>query len=566
MTITTDDPFTPGQLASLRSACHGAVSVPGEDHYQEEVATWNLAVRLRPALVVGARTADDVVAAVRWAARLGLAVGVNATGHGAVPNADGALLINTRRLSRITIDPGHATATVGAGARMGDVTAAAARYGLAPVQGSSGSAGAAGFTLGGGLGVLSRRFGLAADRVLSIDVVTSDGRLRTVDADRHPELFWALRGGEGNFGVVTSYRTTLVRLSTFYGGGIFFDGAHAADVLHAYRHWITGLTEQTSASVALLHLPPDPAVPEPIRGRYVVHLRMAHVGDSGEGARLARGIRSAAPVLLDTLGDLPTTSLDLVHQDPPAPTPAHERGSLLDQLAPDTIDAVVREASAPGSPLMLAEIRQLGGAIARPPAVPSAVPGRSAPFVLFAIALDIPPLAEWAGTPLGGHMRGGSGQLVLLVRGELLRRYPTTTIYAARATAAGALDATTRLAPMFRAALPPDIVLVGFGLSEETALAAPGWYFAFEQYPGEPRFGFDDVAAPGVPSTPDALAWAHVPVTASGHADVSKPLLSASTGLQALWGKNAANTAYVSFQQPFRIAMHASRLIAQSGA
>ena len=225
-------------------------------------------------------------------------------------------------------------------------------------------------------------------------MVTSDGRLRTVDADRHPELFWALRGGKGNFGVVTSYRTSLVRLSTFYGGGIFFDGAHAADVLHAYRHWITGLTEQTSTSVALLHLPPDPAVPEPIRGRYVVHLRIAHVGDSGEGARLARGIRSAAPVLLDALGDLPTTSLDLVHQDPPAPTPAHERGSLLDQLAPDTIDAVVREASAPGSPLMLAEIRQLGGAIARPPAIPSAVPGRSAPFVLFAIALDIPPLAE----------------------------------------------------------------------------------------------------------------------------------------------------------------------------
>jgi hypothetical protein len=179
---------------------------------------------------------------------------------------------------------------------------------------------------------------------------------------------------------------------------------------------------------------------------------------------------------------------------------------------------------------------------------------------------DIPPLAEWAGTPLGGHVRGGSGQLVLLVRGELLRRYPTTTIYAARATAAGALDATTRLAPMFRAALPPDIVLVGFELSEETALAAPGWYFVFEQYPGEPRFGFDDVAGPGVPGTPDALAWAHVPVTASGHADVSKPLLSASAGLQALWGKNAANTAYVTFQQPFRTAMHASRLITRGGA
>ena len=179
---------------------------------------------------------------------------------------------------------------------------------------------------------------------------------------------------------------------------------------------------------------------------------------------------------------------------------------------------------------------------------------------------DIPPIAQWTGTPLGRHVRGGGGQLVLLVRGELLRRYPTTTIYAARATAAGALDATTRLPPMFRAALPPDIALAGFGLSEEAALAAPGWYFVFEQYPGEPRFGFDEVAGPGVPTTPDALAWAHVPVTASGHADVSKPLLSASAGLQALWGKNAASTASVTFQQPFRIAMHASRLIVRSGA
>ena len=118
---------------------------------------------------------------------------------------------------------------------------------------------------------------------------------------------------------------------------------------------------------------------------------------------------------------------------------------------------------------------------------------------------DIPPIAQWAGTPLGQHVRGGGGQLVLLVRGELLRRYPTTTIYAARATAAGALDATTRLPPMFRAALPPDIVLVGFGLSKETALAAPGWYFVFEQYPGEPGFGFDEVAGPA--SRPRRTRW-----------------------------------------------------------
>jgi hypothetical protein len=183
---------------------------------------------------------------------------------------------------------------------------------------------------------------------------------------------------------------------------------------------------------------------------------------------------------------------------------------------------------------------------------------------------DIPPISDWGTASLGAHLRGGAGQLVLLVRGELLRRYPTTTIYAARATATGALDATTRLAPMFRGALAPDIVFVGFALSEENALgidpAGPGWYFVFEEYPGEPRFGFDEVAAPGVPKTADALAWAHVPVTASGHADVSKPLLSAATNVQGAWGKNAAATASLTFQQPFRVAMHAARLIARSGS
>jgi hypothetical protein len=184
---------------------------------------------------------------------------------------------------------------------------------------------------------------------------------------------------------------------------------------------------------------------------------------------------------------------------------------------------------------------------------------------------DIPAISNWAGTPLGNHVRGGGSELVLLVRGELLRRYPTTTIYAARATSTGALDPTTRLAPMFRGALAPDIVFVGFALSEENALGidphGPGWYFAFEQYPGEPRFGFDDVAAPGVvPSTADALAWAHIPVTPSGHADVTKPLLSASAALQNIWGKNAAGIASLTFQQPFRTAMHASRLIAKSAS
>lgn len=394
MTTKIDRPFTCADVARLRSSCAGIVATPDDDAYAAEVSTWNRAVELRPAVVVGAANVDDVVRAVRWAAELGLAIGVNATGHGAVPNADGALLINTRRMSEVMIDVASATATVSAGARLRDLTAAAAPYGLACVQGSSSSAGAVGFTLGGGLGVMSRTFGLATDRVLSIDVVTADGRLRTVDPNHHPDLFWALRGGKGNLGVVTSYRTALERLSTFYGGGLFFAGDHASVVLRGYRQWITEYTESTSSSVALLHLPPDPRLPDPIRDRHVVHVRLAHVGDRREGERLAQQMRAVAPVLLDTLGEQPMTALDLVHLDPPDPTPTHERGQLLDEVTDDTVDVVLRHAAAENSPLVLVEIRHLGGAIVRPPAIPSAVPGRTAPFLMFAIAPDVPPLAD----------------------------------------------------------------------------------------------------------------------------------------------------------------------------
>jgi hypothetical protein len=178
---------------------------------------------------------------------------------------------------------------------------------------------------------------------------------------------------------------------------------------------------------------------------------------------------------------------------------------------------------------------------------------------------DIPLISEWAQHAFGAHLRGADRQLVLLVRGELLRRYPATTIFAARANADGTLDPTSRLAPMFRGTIAPDIAFVGFSLSEQAAAGTdpvgPGWYFGFEEHPGEPRFGFDEVAGPGVPRTPDDLAWPHVPLSQSGHADAMRPLLSAAAELQAGWGHDAAGMARLSFQRPFRVAMHASRLL-----
>jgi hypothetical protein len=181
---------------------------------------------------------------------------------------------------------------------------------------------------------------------------------------------------------------------------------------------------------------------------------------------------------------------------------------------------------------------------------------------------DIPPLGQWAGTPLGQHLRGpgGGGQIVLLVRGELLHRYPTTNVYASPAGGDGQPDTATRLAPMFRGALDPDISFLGFALTPAAAVgtdpAGPGWFFVFEQHPGEPRFGFDEQSTTSTPTTPDDLAWPLVPLGASGYVDLGKPLKRASADLQAAWGRDAASTVQLTLQRPVRVAVHASTILA----
>jgi hypothetical protein len=180
---------------------------------------------------------------------------------------------------------------------------------------------------------------------------------------------------------------------------------------------------------------------------------------------------------------------------------------------------------------------------------------------------DIPPLSDWGTAALGSHLRGADGQaqLVLLVRGELLRRYPTTSVYAAPALADGGFDASAALLPIFRGSVDPDVTFLGFALSEKAALGTdpqgPGWFFVFEQDASAPRFGIDEQAGNGTVTSPDDLAWTNVPLTPSGFVDVSKPLVDASPELQGAWGSEAASTARLTLQKPFRVAMHAALIL-----
>ncbi|MGY1744820.1 FAD-binding oxidoreductase [Blastococcus sp. SYSU D00695] len=390
MTSTTPDLST----TELELAVRGPVLCAGDPGLAAEVAPFTTTHTPAPAVVVGATCAADVAAAVRWAAERGLSVAVQATGHGLVSALTGAVLVTTSRMDEVHVDPAARTARVGAGARWRAVIDAAAPHGLAPLSGSSSQVGVVGYTLGGGLGPLARRYGFAADAVRRAELVTGDGEVRTVDAASDPELFWALRGGKGSFGVVTALEFDLVPVARLYGGGVFFPGSAAAALLHAYREWAPGLPEETTTSIAVLRLPPDPALPEPLRGQTVVHLRVAHLGDAEEGAALVAPMRAVAPALLDGLGEMPFAAVDAIHMDPTAPMPTYDRGTLLRELTADTVDAVLAAAGPDVEvPLVMVELRQLGGAVGRPAAVPNAVAGRDAAFSCWVLGPMFPPVA-----------------------------------------------------------------------------------------------------------------------------------------------------------------------------
>lgn len=381
--------------AVLRDQVAGPVLLRGEPGFDAEVVGFNLAYPHSPDVVVGATCGADVVAAVRHASRGGMPVGVQATGHGIATIMDHGMLITTSRMQDLVIDPVDRTATVGAGVKWRSVLDAAAEHGLTGPCGSTSDVGVVGFTLGGGLPVLGRAVGFAADRVISMDVVTADGELHRVDAEHDVDLYWALRGGKGNVGIVVSMTLELLAVTELYGGGLFFDGEHAEAVLRAFRDATREASEQTGLSLAFLRLPPLPDVPEPLRGRFVMHVRMAHLGDPAEAERLLAPVRAAAPVMIDMVGSFPAAQLDQVHLDPEHPVPAYERGALLRSLDDATLDALLAAAGpASSTPALLVEVRQLGGALGRPGPHPDAVGCRDAEFSLFVVGVLAPPVAD----------------------------------------------------------------------------------------------------------------------------------------------------------------------------
>jgi FAD/FMN-containing dehydrogenase len=380
----------------LRSQVHGPVYAAGDDGLATEVDTWNVAVQHTPAIAVGATCAADVVAAISWATAHDLRVAVQATGHGPVSNAAGSLMITTRRMQGLHIDPDRRIARVEAGVKWVRVMEAAAEFGLAGLCGSSSDVGVVGYTLGGGMGSLGRKHGFAADHVTAVEIVTADGRLRRICAESEPELFWAVRGGKGNFGVVTALEFELVPVSSMFGGGIFFAGDDAPALLHRFREWAPTLPEEVSTSIAILRIPDMEELPPPLRGQTAVHLRFAYAGDDhAEAERLLSPMKVAGTILLGYVGPMRTDEMDAIHMDPKDPMPAWEKGMLLRELPEEAVDTLLAAAGPQlDIPLIMAEIRLMGGALGRPATVPDAVPGRSGAFSLLVLGPAVPELAK----------------------------------------------------------------------------------------------------------------------------------------------------------------------------
>lgn len=386
------------ELEALRAGLKGAAYAPGDEGYDEARGAWNLSVEQRPAVVVVAEGVSDVISAVRFARERGLGVGVMATGHGVGSPCDGGVLVNTSHMRGVLVDPEARTARVEPGALWRDVVSEAQPHGLAGLQGSSSGVGVVGYTMGGGFGWLGRKYGFNAGGVREADVVTAEGELVRVSAEENADLFWGTMGGGGNFGIVTSLLFDLYPLTTLYGGDVFYPVEKAAEVLEVFARWSAGLPDEVSAGLAFLNIPPLPFLPEPLQGKSVIAVRGCYCGeDPAAGEELFRPVREGfGEPIMDTFGVMPYAAMDSISMDPVDPMGAIQHSEMLRELSQGTIAALVEVAGADsGSPLIMLEIRQLGGALARSSERLSTVGRGEAAFIMNGIgATFTPEMAE----------------------------------------------------------------------------------------------------------------------------------------------------------------------------
>src|SRR6266849_4518268 len=298
--------FNPVNLQNLRARLQGSALVPGDDGYDRARLTWDTATfDQHPALIVMPAITTDVLAAVTFAREHALPIAVQGGGHGHPYPADGAILVNFANMTSLQINPGASTARVEPGVKWADVIQAAYPFGLAPLNGFAATVGVVGYLLGGGFGWLVRQYGLGASSMRSIEFVTADGRLLQVNENSYPDLFWGLRGGGGNFGIVTSLEFALYPVKEVFGGQVIYPVEQGKEAINAYLQWVKRVPETLTSTLRILHFPPLPNVPPMVRGKTVVLIAACYNGTQADGEAVLHPMRTLGTPLLDTFAQMP---------------------------------------------------------------------------------------------------------------------------------------------------------------------------------------------------------------------------------------------------------------------
>jgi len=380
-------------IATLRHAVRGAVFAPGDDGWDEARTPWNVAFEQNPALIVVPANSADVQAVVRFATANGLRVAPQGTGHGVgtLGDVSDCVLLRTTELRDVEIDVEARQARAGAGVIWEDVVNPAAEHGLVALHGSSPDVGVAGYTLGGGMGWLARKHGLAANSVTAIEVVTADGEFHRVDHTHERDLFFALRGGGGNFGGVTAIEFKLFPMKEVFAGWMIWPWEESGRVLAAWRDWTETTPDEATSVGRIFQFPPIEVIPEPLRGRNLVVVEVAYMGDEASGRDLLQPLLDLEPEM-STLATMPAAGLVRLHADPEGPTPGIGDGSMLASLPDEAIASLIDVAGPDsGSPFISVELRQLGGALGRPKVGAGAASHLEGAFQLFSVGLPFAP-------------------------------------------------------------------------------------------------------------------------------------------------------------------------------
>jgi FAD/FMN-containing dehydrogenase len=369
---------------ALSKSFPDAITTPNDSEWDATRYSFNLVIDQQPEAVARPHDAGETAAIVRAARDLGLRLHVQGSSHNPAPvgSLGGYLLVRFNRLKEVTIDREGETARVEAGARWWDVVPQASELGLSALHGSSAEVNVAGYSLGGGIGWQARHKGLQANSITAIEVVTAAGEQMRVDAENEPDLFWALRGGSGNFALVTALEFRLYPVEGFYAGNLMYPFERGAEVLHAWREWTRGMPEEATTTARLLQFPPLEEIPEIVRGRSFAVVNGAFLGSEDHGAELFKPMRELGPEM-DGVGMVPPGALSEMHMDPVDPLPYLTAHSLVDDLTDAALDETAELAKS--GPVPIVEFRHVGGALSRPAEGSGAIASVPGEFLTFAV-------------------------------------------------------------------------------------------------------------------------------------------------------------------------------------